>query len=234
MSHNVYNLDEAAKAESRKPIDASWSPAKKRVVAIACAALATSAVGYGSWAMLSRMPPGLPKTADDALAVINSAKFDRLDAERKQQYLEETMRLVRELPEEQRRTYWRDEKNREAFRKFMEERFDDAARRFARGEELPNMFPGGPPRGPRPEGEQAQRPQLTEEERAARMEQMRSEMNKRIGEQIKSGNAQSGGLRGEMMKRGGMGGGRGGWGGRGGGGGGGGAGGGGGGGQRGG
>ncbi len=231
MSHNVYNLDEAAKAESRKPIDASWSPAKKRMVAIACAVLATGAVGYGSWAMLSRMPPSLPKTADDALAVINSAKFARLDPERKQQYLEETMRLVRELPEEQRRNYWRDEKNREAFRKFMEERFDDAARRFARGETLPSMFPGGgPPRGPRPEGE-TQRPQLTEEERAARLEQARNEANKRIGEQIKSGNAQSGGLRGEMMKRG-MGGGRGGWGGRGGGGGGGGAGGGGGGGQR--
>lgn len=215
MSHHVYNLDDAVKAESRRPIDASWSPAKKRGVSAACIVLAAGAVGYGAWAMLDARPPKLPTTANEALVVINSAKFASLDPNRKGQYLEEAMRLVRELPEEQRRDFFQDEKNREAFRKFMEERFDDMARRFARGEELTPMFgPGaGGPRPPRTEGEQPRTPP-TEEERAQRMEQMRNEMNKRIAQQIQSGNAQSGGLRGEMMKRmGGGAGGRGGWGG---------------------
>jgi len=112
--------------------------------------------------------------------------------------------------------------------------FDEAARRYARGESMEGLF------GPRPErreGERREGPpgseemrqrwaQMSEEERQkAReemMERMRNEMNQRVSEQASSGNAQDGGLRGEMFKRrgGGPGAGRGGRGGAGGGGGG--------------
>lgn len=225
MTHNTYNLDEAMSKAERRPIDASWSPAKKRAVAIACVAVAAGAVGAGAWGMMRDSTPKLPTTAKQALATVSSAQFARLDAGRKQQYLTESWRLIRELPEEQRREFMRDEKNREMFRALMEEQFDDMAKRFARGESMQDMWRGmGPPGGQRPERPpEGQRPQLTEEERAQRAEEFRNRMNERMAKAVQSGNAQSGGLRGEMMKRGGGGRGAGGWGGRGGGGGGGGA-----------
>lgn len=223
MERKVYDLDAMA-SEGRKTIDASWSPRKKKIIGGACVAGAVLVVGGGAWAMAATAPARLPRTAQEAVAVMASGKFKGMTSERKAQYTAEAGRLFREMSEEDRRAMFRDEKTREAMRAMMEERMTDAAKKFARGESLEGIW-GQRPQGPRPEGRperpEGERPQLTEEERAQRMQQARDRMTQAMKDQVMTGNAQNGSLTGEMFKRMGAGGGRGGmFGGRGGGGGG--------------
>jgi len=192
-----YDLD-AAERESRRPIDAEWSKQKKTAVVGACVVGASLALGAGWWAMSAIANPGLPTNASDALAVMASSKFESMDEMRKRQYAAEARRLLSELPAEDRRALFEDENAREAMREMREETMDEIARRVARGESIEGMFPGGP-RGPRPEGERRERPA---DAPAFDPEQFRQQMDQRLAEQIQSGNAQSGGLRGEMFKRG--------------------------------
>lgn len=200
----VYDLD-ADTSGGRRPIDAGWSKKKKRIVGVSAAVLAISAAAGGAWTLYINTAPGLPTTADEAVATIGSARWDNLDADRKQQYMEETWRLTRDLPRERRRELFEDEKTRDAMRDAWRERMDEMIRDFARGEEMEWGPPGG--RRDRDGDEDAERPQrrerpeLTAEERAERMEAMRNAMNQRMNEQLSSGNAQSGALRTEMFQR---------------------------------
>lgn len=199
--HNRIDLDEAL--QSRTPIDATWSMRKKLVVGAAAIALAAGAVSAGSWLMLSTRTPRLPKTAVEAVAMLKSDVFDKLDEERQRQYAAEAGRLMRELSPEDRQALWRDESNRAAMERLMRERFDEMARRFARGENLWGDFRERPRR---PEGEEGPRPpfdreRLSEEELAKRREEFRERLNAQILENAQSGNAQESGLRAEMMKR---------------------------------
>ncbi|RMH30390.1 MAG: hypothetical protein D6693_00570 [Planctomycetota bacterium] len=192
------NLDEAL-AAARTPIDAGWSKRKKIAVACASVGVALAALAGGaSYHQLTR-PPALPTTADEALAVLASDRFDRLDEERQRQYAAEAGRLLRALPPDQRRALARDEANREALAKTMQEMFDEVARRFARGQE-----PSAPPqerRGPR-EGRPGFNPEdITPEQRAQMRERMVERLNEQMAQAAESGNAQDSGLRAEMMKR---------------------------------
>lgn len=208
------NLDEQL-APERKTIDADWSKKRKTLVGAGAGVLAIAAVSAGAFLMIRSQPPRLPTTAEEAIVVLGSAKYERLDSERKLQYATESARLLRELPPEERRELMRDDKNREALRQLMNEMMDDAAKRFARGDEL--EFPGfgfrGPPRGERgerdgnregrerPGGPPGDRENMTDEEREQRRAEMRERLGGRISNAIQSGNAQSTGLRGEMFKR---------------------------------
>lgn len=217
------NLDSLAAPAQRQTVDANWSPRKKKVVSVLAVVGGVAALSFGTWKAWSMMAPGLPTSAKEAVAVINSSRFENLDDIRKQQYLQEADRLLRQTPFENRGDLWKDPKYREAMGKIREERLDEMAIRFARGEE------------PEPRGDD--RPQLTEEqraemrkqweqmrkeqedreakmteeekaaERAKREAEMRKMMDQRIGQSINTGNAQSMGLRAEMFQR------RGGWGG---------------------
>ncbi len=201
--HKRINLDEAS--ESRAPIDANWSRRKKMTVGIVAAICATSAVSAGVWWTMASRPPRLPRTADEAVVLLASSQFDRLSEDRQRQYAAEAGRLMRELPDEERRALFQDESNRDAMRKVFEERMDEMVRNFARGEEMNRgRFPRGE-RPPRAEGEEGRPPfnpeEMTDEERQRRMDERKERMNEQILTNAQSGNAQSSGLRAEMMKR---------------------------------
>ncbi len=199
--HQRINLDEVT--ESRAPIDANWSPRKKAIVGGMAALAATSAVTAGVWWTMASQPPRLPRTADEAITLLASSQFDNLDEDRQRQYAAEAGRLMRELPQEERRALFEDETNRDAMRKVFEERMDEMVRRFARGESMDRGPRGERPQRPEGEGEgpRPNREELTEEERQQRREEFRERMNEQIQANAQSGNAQSSGLRAEMMKR---------------------------------
>lgn len=203
MERKVYDLDAMA-SEGRRTMDASWSPKKKKVVGISCVVGAVLMLGGGAWAMVASSPPRLPRTAQEAVAVMASGKFKGMSEQRKAQYTEEAGRLFRGMTEEDRRSLFRDEKTREAMRAMMEERMTDAAKKFARGESMEGIW-GQRPTGPRPEGRperpEGERTPPTEEERAQRMEQARARMTESMKNQVMTGNAQNGSLTGEMFKR---------------------------------
>lgn len=191
----------------RAPIDAGWPKWKKALVGGGCIGLAVAALATAGVLLYNARPVGLPKTAQEAVDVMGSARFAKLDDDRRAQYADEAWRLIRELPQEERRGMLSDEQSREAMRAMREEMIDEMVRRYARGEEMPG-FGRPPPREERPERED--RPnwrEMSEEDREAAMERMRSVMNQRIDSQMSSGNAQTGALRGEMFKRRGAGGG---------------------------
>jgi hypothetical protein len=54
---------------------------------------------YYTWLIT---PPSPPKTAEDAVSTIGSARFNRLPESRKAEYMEQTRTLVDKLPEDQR------------------------------------------------------------------------------------------------------------------------------------
>lgn len=210
-----------AAAKPRKSMDATWSKRKKLATTILACVCGGAALTFGVWKAWSMTAPGLPSTAKEAVAIINSARFDNLDDSRKEQYFEEASRLFRQLSDDERKALRDDPRFRDAMMKLREDEMDQRAEKFARGE--------------KPDGPGGDRPQPTEEERK-RWEQMRKEwedrqakmtdeekkkaeedrqqrqqermkqMDQRIGNSINSGSAQKMGLRSEMMKR--MGGGR--------------------------
>lgn len=191
------NLDEQLNT-GRAPIDAKWSVKTKRIVIAVSVLVAVGAISGGLWAASEFSTPGLPNTAEEALAIMGSAKFDRMNSERKSAYAEQAANLLRDLPQDERRAMFRDEEQRDAMRALMQQRMGDIARAVARGE-TPDFssFRGGPPR------DRAQREEMTDEERAERLEQMRTRMREQMNAQFQSGNAQSGALMGEMFKNGG-------------------------------
>lgn len=201
--HTRINLDEAT--ESRAPIDANWSPRKKAIVGAVTAIVAVSAVSGGVWWTISNQPPRMPRSADEAITILASSQFDRLDEERQRQYAAEAGRLLRDLSPEDRRAMFEDEANREALRKIREDRFDEIVRRFARGEEMERGPWQRGERPPRPEGEERRPPfnpeNISPEDRERMREQIRERINEQIMTAAQSGNAQSSGLRAEMMKR---------------------------------
>ena len=172
----------------------------KRIALGACAGAAVLFVAGGVLIATATAAPGLPTDAREAVLVMNSTKFDRLDDDRKAQYREEAWRLFREMSQEQRRAFMQDEETRRAMGEMRESFLDDMLRRIARGEEVQL------PRFQRPQGERPPReamPELTEDERAEMRARFQERMVEQLRQQAESGNAQSGGLRQEMMKRGG-------------------------------
>lgn len=144
----------------------------------------------------------LPRTPEEAMATLTSGALDDLDADRRAAWMEEARRLMRALDGERRRALMEDENARRALGDLMRDRMEERARAFARGEEMQ----WGPPEGFRPEGVQPARErfrEMTDEEREQMRDEMLRQMEQNAREQVQSGNAQSGGLQQEMMKRGG-------------------------------
>ena len=191
----------------RKAIDADWSGRKRAAVIAGSVAVGVAAISVGGWYAWTNRPVALPSTVQDAVAVMESGRYDKLSAERKRQYAMETSRLIGDMPEDQRRELFRDEQTREALRAVRQEMFDDMVYRAARGEEI--QLPFGRPPGAggqrdgqqRPGGEGEARPEPTEEERAQRQAERRERMLAGLKEQFNSGNAQAGSLRGEFFKK---------------------------------
>ena len=200
MSQRI-NLDEQM-SEGRQTIDARWSTKTKRLVTSAAIVITLGAITGCIWAASAFSTPGLPKTAEEALAVLGSAKFERMSNDRKSAYADEAGRLFRELPEEDRRDMFRDQEQRDAMRALMEQRMHDMARSIARGEtpDFAAMWGNRPRRNDA--DRQRQREEMTDEERAERRANRQEQMRERMNEQFTSGNAQTGALMGEMFKNG--------------------------------
>lgn len=197
---NVYNLDEALK--QRTTIDANWSKKKKIIVGMIAGVVAVSAASAGVWLAIEARPLPMPRSADEAIRGMASARFDRLSDERKASYREEASRLMRDLSPEARRAMFSDERTREAMGEIMRARMAETVRAMARGE-TPDWGQRGfmrPPPGERPpEGEAGERPPMQRPD----PQQMRD----RMMNQFASGDAQTSALMGEMFKRFGRGGG---------------------------
>jgi len=71
---------------------------------------------YYTWLIT---PPGPPKTAQEAMKTIGSARFERLPDYRKQEYMEQARKLFDAMPEDQRRQLWQNGQQNEAFRNEM-------------------------------------------------------------------------------------------------------------------
>lgn len=196
-----YDLTAATAGGGRRPIDAGWSGRKKAVVGTGAGVLAAAALVGGAWVWWMSRPVEMPGSAEEALAVLGSARFERMDADRRRQYASEAGRLFMELSREERAELFGEGENREALRALREDMFDDMAYRFARGEGL--EFPWGRRGG---DGERRERrgpggpggPGEMDPERRA---EMRDRFNDRMNQMFQSGNAQSTGLRGEMFQR---------------------------------
>ncbi len=193
-----YDLD-AASSEGRRGIDAGWSARKKGVVSSVCVVIAAGAVFGGAYTLKASSPPEMPRTAQEALDVLSSKRFEKLSADRRTQYLEETRRLFWELSPEEREEIRADEKAREQMQEAWRRGMDDMARRMARGEEI-DWSQFRPPRGERRQRDE-ERAEPTEEERAQRRAQMRDRINEAINDQLSSGNAQSSALQSEMWSK---------------------------------
>jgi hypothetical protein len=72
---------------------------------------------YYTWLIT---PPGPPKTAQEAMKTIGSARFDRMPDYRKQEYMEQAGKLFREMPDDQRRKLWHDGEGNPQVHKAME------------------------------------------------------------------------------------------------------------------
>jgi len=210
------NLEDI-KYNVRNAIDTNWSRHRRLIVGTGAVVVTVAALAFGIWAMNALMPLHLPKTADEAVAVMNSPKFEHLDRERRAQYADAAARLLRDVPADQRRAMFGDEDARRAMMQAMRERMDDAALRLAMGAKLEDVMPqmpfgrrpGGPPGGPRDGARNAppddgQRPEPTAEQRE-QWAQRRAEGAKRMmahfANALQSGNTQRMALRMEMFQR---------------------------------
>lgn len=208
-SHTRVEL--APVATPRVAIDANWSKGKRRAVAVGVSLAAVAALGAGVWMYLRSLPPAMPTTAEEAIAVMNSAAYKRLDGQRQQQYAAEAARLLIAVPEDQRAALRENPDARRAMREAMEKRMEDLAKRIARGEtlEMPRMpfgpgGPGGPgaPAGGSPGGPAGPGRGPGGPGRGGPMtNEMRERITGMIEGRIMTGNAQMTGLIGEMRER---------------------------------
>ncbi len=136
-----------------------WTPRRKKTAAIAGCALSLLILAGGVGMMWWMRLPSLPTSVSEALSVMGSSRFDRLDETRQSQYAAEAARLVGQLSAEERRALFTTNENRDALRKLREEQEDIDARKIALGEkpENPLRGPGGPGGGGGPGGNRAQR-----------------------------------------------------------------------------
>jgi hypothetical protein len=114
---------------------ATWGITKRRktmdsrnkkilVVALILVGVGTLSGGvYYTWLIT---PPGPPKTAQEAMKTIGSARYERMPEYRKQEYLEQAQKLFHEMPEDQRRALWQNGEQNPAVHQAMREMHENA------------------------------------------------------------------------------------------------------------
>ncbi|MBY0113601.1 MAG: hypothetical protein K2Y21_12330 [Phycisphaerales bacterium] len=196
---------------------ADWTPTQKKVAAGGLAVVAIAMLVGGAWLTRQWMPPSMPKTFADGAAVIATGRINNLDETRRGDFYRELARMWPSLSEEERNKWRSDPAYEKMMEQIREQAMDDTAKKIARGEEkLPEW---GPPPGPRPEPKPEDKPKDAGGKpqsaqpggggggggggngRAGRnSEQRRQMIVNRISNSIMNRNAQSNGLRGEMMR----------------------------------
>ena len=81
--------------------------ARRWVVTAACVVVGGAVLAGGSYLAWLRTPPPMPTTVAQAVALVDSPRFTRLPESRRADYLVQVQRLMRDLPEDQRRDAWR-------------------------------------------------------------------------------------------------------------------------------
>ncbi len=225
------DVTKKAAQPKRSSLNAKFERNRKPIMVGLLAVMGLGSLVYGGYYAWSHRPPALPTNANEAIALVTSNKLDLLDPGRQEQYLDEAARLLRDLPDEERRKLFRDDKNREALERIREQQFDEMAKKFARGEEPdwqnmrgPGMGPGMGPGAGRPDRQPGEQPPPGAGPdgnggpgrdgggggggngngrggNRGNPDSRRAMMDQRMARSLNSGNAQSVGLRGEMMKR---------------------------------
>lgn len=174
-------------------------------------------LGTGIGAAWYFTPPAMPTTIDEARAMVNSPRFERLSKQQKQPYYDVIREQYGSLDRDARRAMRdEDEKLRETMREARTIQMREMMVEAARGDGEMQM-PFGPPRGDRPRGDQpgpggppgggdgggggdqprAERPEPTDEQRAERAERMRDHISDRMA----NGDAQLNQLMREMFSQ---------------------------------
>ncbi len=163
---------------------------------LAVASVLAVLIGGAAGAAWYFTPPELPTTPEQAKAVLESPRFARLSKEQKQPYLDTIRESFGSLDDAQRRELMRTDEMRNAFQNEMENRLrafalaDEAERQkmFEEGMRMMRGTPGmgGPPGGPRPEGD---RPRDE------------SAMRDRMSDRLANGNPQTQAFMSEVFRR---------------------------------
>jgi hypothetical protein len=114
--------------------DIEWTPKRKKIAAVCLCCFSLTLLGFGAWWTIANRPPQLPQTAEEALAVMNSDKYDRLNEQQKAEYADAAAKLMDQMPWEDRRKLFKD--NEKSMSEIMERKMDEMARKMARGEEV--------------------------------------------------------------------------------------------------
>jgi uncharacterized membrane protein len=183
---------------------------KKNILAAVVLVLAVcSLVGGWMWYDKNHRLPGLPKTVDEATAIIASPAFKRLPEGRKMEYIDASRKLFEQLPREERRAFMQTMRDnpqaKEAGREAMAEMMMSQAKNFAKLPDVArNLILDRLIDGHEKAVERAKTAKpLSPEEQAKREERMKAamaEMRQYIQGQIESGNPQRQALVGEGMK----------------------------------
>lgn len=103
------------------------------LVVVSSAALTGGA--YYTWLIT---PPSLPETAVEGLEVIGTARYERMPIERKQEYLQRTGSLMREMTDDPRHEMFSrfrtDESARQAMREIREDQSTELMRKIAQAD----------------------------------------------------------------------------------------------------
>lgn len=193
---------------------------KSRKVLMVLAVLAAVAIAGGGYYAWSITPPPMPKTADEAVALLKSDRFQRLSDKQKRQYRDRIAEVIGPLDPEKRRELMRDRELRESGggRDMMRAMMLQRATAYAQAdpaerqdmitqarEQFGAMMRGrGGPRGegdgqgnrpPSGEGEERQpREEMTEAEREARRAERREQWKSHIEQWVNEGNPQESAL----------------------------------------
>ncbi|MEM6854571.1 MAG: hypothetical protein AAF593_09200 [Planctomycetota bacterium] len=190
MPGKIQVQDVDVKAERRQRL-------LKRSGVIAGGVLLVAIAGGASWYFT---PPAMPETIDEARAVIESPRFERLSKEAKQPYYDVIREQYGSLdPEERRRLRAEDEELSEAMRDartvMMRQMLVQMAEMTPEERDaMIGTFRRGRP-GQGPDGGPGQRPERTPEEQAERDEKIRE----RISDRVANGDSQMNQLMREMF-----------------------------------
>ena len=105
---------------------------RKRTVVYILVISGISTLGWGGYQAMQQLPPPWPTTPEEALAVIDSSRYDRLPEYRQREYRIQAGILLKKMPQEKRREIFRSNnqmhgKLREVFREQMVQKAIDFA-----------------------------------------------------------------------------------------------------------
>lgn len=164
--------------------------------------VAAAVLAGGLYVVWLRIPPAMPQNLDEAAAVLASARFQRLTADRKLAYAERMRELAMEADEAQRQAFWDqargNEELRQEMRDLMREQLIQTARRYALATEAERdqmlfemMAQFQQMRGQwRSNRDDQSREELTDEEREQRRAERRDRMVNAMEETAATGNPQ--------------------------------------------